>query len=303
MSRGQKANYAKYGYLFSLPFIVVFLIFTLYPTAYTALLGFTDSRGLGNINFNILPNPLENFKVVLGNPSFRAAFGNTFLIWIMNFIPQITLALLLAAWFTSRRNKIYGQNFFKIVFYMPNIITAASVAILFSVIFGFPIGPANSLLQMIGYEGAPYYFLNSRWASRLIVVFIQFWIWYGYTMIIFIAGMLGISPDLYEAADIDGASAIQQFFRVTLPNLKMVTLFILVTSLIGGLNVFDIPRLFNWGGPDSATTTVAVFIFNWAFTNRYLYSTAAAASMILFVVVAIISSILFFVLRDKRGAT
>ena len=82
----------------------------------------------------------------------------------------------------------------------------------------------------------------------------------------------------------------------------MVILFILVTSLIGGLNVFDIPRLFNMGGPDAATTTIAVFIFNWAFTNRYMYAMAAAASMILFVVVAIISSILFFALRDKEAA-
>ena len=293
-------SYAKYGYLFSIPFIVIFLIFTLYPTIYTAILGFTDSRGLGNINFNFLENPLENFRIVLGNESFINALWNTILVWVLNFIPQIGLALLLTAWFTSRRSKLRGVGLFKVVFYMPNIITAASVAILFSALFGHPIGPINSLLEMLGHDR--FNFLNSPWASRLILVFIQFWMWYGYTMIILIAGALGINPELYEAAEIDGATGVQSFFRITLPNLKMVILFVLVTSLIGGLNVFDVPRLFNWGGPNAATTTVAVFIFNWAFTNRYLYGLAAAASMILFVIVCVISAIMFFLLRDRDAA-
>jgi len=300
MKRRKAHSYAKYGYIFSIPFIVVFLIFTFYPTIYTALLGFTDSAGLGNINFNFLTeDPLQNYRAVLNNQSFRGALWNTILIWILNFIPQITLALLLTAWFTSRRTKIRGQGFFKVVFYMPNIITAASVAILFSALFGHPIGPINSLLQSIGYENAPYNFLNNQWASRLIVIFIQFWMWYGYTMIILIAGVLGISPELYEAAEIDGATSVQQFFRITIPNLKMVLLFICVTSLIGGLNMFDIPRLFNWGGPNSATTTVSVFIFNWAFQNRYLYALASAASMIVFALIAVAVAVLFILLRDK----
>ena len=121
-------------------------------------------------------------------------------------------------------------------------------------------------------------------------------------MIILIAGMLGISPELYEAADIDGATGAQQFFRITLPNLKMIILYVLVTSLIGGLNIFDIPRLFNNGGPDAATTSVAVFIYQWAFMNRYQYALAAAASMLLFVVVAILGLALFFALRDTDAA-
>ena len=292
-------SYAKYGYLFSIPFIVTFLIFSLYPTLYTALLGFTDSQGLMNINFNFLDDPWENFRLVLSNQAFRTALGNTFLIWILNFIPQITLALLLAAWFTSRRSKIRGTGFFKIVFYMPNIITAASVAILFQALFGHPIGPINGLLQMLGHENAPYFFLNNQWASRWILIFIQFWMWYGYTMIIFIAGMNGINPEMYEAAELDGATALQQFFQITLPNLKLVILFILVTSFIGGLNAFDVPRLFNWGGPDFATTTVAVLIFTWAFTGRHFFAVAAAGSMIVFIIIVFISAVLFFILRDR----
>ena len=105
-SKKHGINYAKYGYLFSIPFIVTFLIFSLYPTIYTAVLGFTDCKGLGNTDWHFLDNPFDNFKNVLDNPSFITSLKNTAVIWIINFIPQITIALLLTAWFTSKRNKI-----------------------------------------------------------------------------------------------------------------------------------------------------------------------------------------------------
>ena len=129
-------SYAKYGYLFSIPFVVIFLIFHLYPTINTAILGFTDCKGLGNTTWHFLQGDIfRNFKTVLASDTFRLALKNTLVLWIVNFIPQMCLALLLTAWFTSRRNKIRGQGFFKVVFYMPNIITAATVAILFNALF------------------------------------------------------------------------------------------------------------------------------------------------------------------------
>ena len=151
MKQRKGFSYARYGYLFSLPFIVAFCVFSLYPTIYTALLGFTDCKGLGNTNWHFLTDePFKNFVSVLQNPSFIKSLGNTVKLWIMNFIPQITLALLLTAWFTSHRHKLAGQGFFKVVFYMPNIITAASVAILFNALFGYPTGPVNDLLMTTG---------------------------------------------------------------------------------------------------------------------------------------------------------
>jgi len=294
-------SYSKYGYIFALPFFLAFMIFTFYPTLYTAILGFTDSQGLGGMqNFDFLEDRFANFRFVLENQSFRDAFFNTFRIWVLNFIPQIILALALAAWLTNNRLNIRGKGFFKIMFYMPNIITAASIAILFNSLFAFPISPVNSILQLLGRE--PVNFLTSPDLSRAIVIFIQFWIWYGYTMIILIAGINGISPDLYEAGEIDGATGMQAFFKITLPNLRMVMLFLMVTSLIGGLNVFDIPRLFNNGGPTSATTTLALFIYNWAFTGRYVYALASAASMIMFAVIAVLSAGMFFLFSDRDEA-
>lgn len=302
MKRRNGFSYAKYGYLFSIPFVVVFCLFSLYPTIYTAVLGFTDCKGLGNTDWNFLvEEPFKNFTTILKNPSFSTALKNTIKIWIMNFIPQMTLALLLTAWFTSRRNKLKGQGFFKVVFYMPNIITAASVAILFNALFGYPMGPANDFLLSTGLAESPFNFTISKTAAQWIVAFIQFWQWYGYTMIILISGVLGINPEIYEAAEIDGANDIQMFFRVTIPNLKTILLYTLITSMIGGLTMYDIPKLYSNGGPDNATLTANVFIFNQAFSGSYMYNRAAAASMIMFVIIAICSAFVFLLMRDKNA--
>ncbi|HRU97153.1 MAG TPA: sugar ABC transporter permease [Ruminococcus sp.] len=292
-------SYAKYGYLFSIPFVVAYLIFSLYPTIYTAVLGFTDCKGLGNKNWHILEHPFDNFKMVLSNDSFITSLKNTIAIWLMNFFPQIIIALLLTAWFTSHTNEIKGKGIFKVIFYMPNIITAATVAILFTALFGYPVGPVNDILVSTGIKDSAFYFLVDRKAARGIVAFIQFWMWYGNTMIVLISGVLGISPDIYEAADIDGANGIQTFFKITIPNLKTVLLYTLITSLVGGLNMYDIPKVFLNGGPDKATLTTSVFIYNQAFSGSYLYNRAAAASMIMFLIIAVCSAILFYIMRDK----
>lgn len=301
MKQRRTFSYAKYGYLFSIPFIVVFCIFNLYPTVYTAILGFTDCKGLGNTDWNFLVDePFKNFAQILKNPSFITSVKNTFKIWIMNFIPQISLALLLTAWFTSRRNTLKGQGFFKVVFYMPNIITAASIAILFNALFGYPMGPVNDLLVSSGLIDKAFAFTDNKFATQCIVAFIQFWQWYGYTLIILISGVLGINPEIYEAAELDGANDVQMFFQVTIPNLKTILLYTLITSMIGGLTMYDIPRLFNDGKPDNATLTATMFIHNQAFKGSYMYNRAAAASLLIFVIVAVCSAFVFLLMRDKK---
>ncbi len=294
-------SYAKYGYLFSIPFILAFLVFNLYPTLYTVLLGFTDSKGLGNITFHILKDdPWKNFRAIMQAPTFRQSLKNTSVLWTLNFIPQITLALILTAWFTSRRNKIKGQGFFKVVFYMPNIITAASVAVLFNALFGYPKGPVNDLLISMGVRDSATYFMNSASTTRWIVAFIQFWMWYGYTMIILVSGVLGINPEIYEAAEIDGANDRQIFFRITIPNLRTILTYTLITSLIGGLSMYDIPKMLNNGNPNNSTLTATMFIYNQSFQGSYMYARGAAASMILFLIIAALSAVVFFLMRDRK---
>ncbi len=300
--RRKSVSYAKYGYIFSIPFVLAFLIFNLYPTLYTAVIGFTDFKGLGKTTFKFLENPFQNFETILKNPSFQESLSNTAILWIINFIPQILLALLLTAWFTSNRRKIKGQGLFKVLFYMPNIITQATIAILFSSLFGYPMSPANDFFMTLGLSDAPINFLIQGWTARGIVSFIQFWMWYGYTMIVLISGVLGMNPELFEAADIDGATGAQTFFFVTIPNLRTILLYTLITSLIGGLQMFDIPRLFLNGGPDGKTLTTSLFIYNQAFSGSYLYNRASAASMIMFLIICILSAFIFFVMRDKEAA-
>lgn len=159
--------------------------------------------------------------------------------------------------------------------------------------------PMNDLVMSLGISDKPIQFLISKNVARAIVIFIQFWMWYGYTMVVLTSGILGISPEIFEAAEVDGANRWQTFWYVTIPNIKTILLFTLVTSLIGGLNMFDIPKLFMLGGPDNATTTTSVFIYNQAFSGSYMYNRAAAASMIMFVIIVVLSSVMFWFLRDK----
>lgn len=305
MSRKNRkgVSYAKYGYLFSLPFIIAFLIFSLYPTLYTAFIGFTNMKGLIPGNVQVLDNPFQNFiDLLTDNPLFVKSLFNTGLIWVLNFVPQIVLALLLAAWFTNQRLKVRGQGVFKVLLYMPNIITAGTIAVLFNVLFAYPMGPVNSFFEMMGWVEAPVNFLQDKTTARGLVAFIQFWQWYGNTMIVLIAGIAGINPTLFESAQIDGANGYQIFFKITLPSLKTIMLFVLVTSMIGGLQMFDIPQLFTLGNPDNSTITTSVFIYRQAFSGSYMYNNAAAASMIMFVIATILAAILFFVMRDRDAA-
>ena len=304
MKQNKSFSYAKYGYLFSIPFIVVYAIFSFYPTLNTAILGFTDAKGMMSLtSWNFLPAEdfFKNFVQIFKNPMFMIAFKNTVLLWTLNFIPQIALALLLTAWFTSRRNELRAQGFFKVVFYMPNIITAASIALLYNKLFAYPIGPVNSLLQALHIVDEPINFLVKTGATRGIIAFIQFWMWYGYTMIILISGVLGINPDLYEAAELDGATNSQMFWKITIPNLKTILLYTMITSMIGGLNMYDIPQLFNKGNPANSTLTVNMYIYNQAFSGSYQYARAAAASMVMFVIIAIASVLVFLLFNDEDG--
>ena len=304
MKNNKSFSYAKYGYLFSIPFVVVYAIFSLYPTLNTAILGFTDSKGMtGLTQWNFLPKEkiFNNFIQLFKNPMFMMSFKNTLILWVVNFIPQICLALLLTAWFTSRRNELRAQGLFKVVFYMPNIITAASIAILYNKLFAYPIGPVNSLLQSLHIIDEPINFINKVGPTRGIISFIQFWMWYGYTMIILISGVLGINPDLYEAAELDGASNSQMFWKITIPNLKTILLYTMITSMIGGLNMYDIPQLFNKGNPANSTLTTNMYIYNQAFSGSYMYARAAAASMVMFIIIAIASVLVFLAFNDDEG--
>ncbi len=304
-------EYGRYGLYFIIPFFLVFIIFQLWPLIYTMGLGFCENYTDSMFNKEIGPtfNGLQNLKEVLISKEgvwfdtyTCQSIATTLILWIMGFVPQMLFALLLAVWFTDTKVKLKGQGAYKVMIFMPNIITTATVAVLFYSLFNFPKGPINQILVQIGWLEAPFRFLQTKWATRGVIAFINFWMWYGNTMIILTAGVLGISPALFEAARVDGATSFQIFKKITLPLLKPIMLFTLVNSAIGGLQMFDIPKLLTTSGmgdPDFTTRTITMFIRQTAFTGARQMGKASASSIVLFVVTLFFSLLLFYVMRDK----
>ena len=296
-------SYDKYGYLFVAPFFITFLIFQLYPIFFTFRTSLTDASGWSKVLDNSIIG-FENYVKLFTFDSevsrfFWQAFGNTVVIWIFNFVPQIGMALILASWFTDTHLKLRCQGAFKVLIFMPNIITAATIAMLFFSFFNFPIAPINTLLQQFGLLSSPFEFFRSTTASRGLISLIQWWMWYGNTMIIMIAGMLGINPVLFEAALVDGCTSRQVFWKITMPLIKPILLYNLVTSLVGGLTMFDIPHLMTQGNPNYTTNTVARFIYQQGFETPNNFNIARAASVVLFIIIVICSLILALLMRDR----
>lgn len=316
--KNKTVEYGKYGYLFIAPFFIVYAAFQLYPLIYTVWLSFVENyyRGLTQVGPSFVG--LKNYLSVLINTdsSYAVQEGakfldtmtimsikNTLVMWILNFIPQILLSLLLASWFTDTIVKLKGQGAFKVIMFMPNIITASTIAVLFYSLFNNN-GPITVLLRDLHIIGEKYDFMESKGATIGFIAFMQFWMWYGNTMIVLIAGILGINPSLYEAAMVDGANSRQTFASITLPLLKPIIQFTLVTSAIGGLQMYDIPALFNVSGtgealPAYASQTITMYIRKLGFTTKDM-GKSAAASMILFFVTLVISLLFFALTRDRE---
>ena len=295
-------NYDRYGYIFIAPFFIVFLIFQLYPIFFTFRTSMTDAVGWNKILNNSIIG-FQNYKTLFTanevSRLFWQSFGNTIIMWLFNFVPQIAMALILASWFTDQHLHLHCQGAFKVLIYMPNIITAATIAMLFFSLFSYPIGPVNTLMQNLGIVNMPFEYFRSVAASRGLISFIQWWMWYGNTMIIMIAGISGINPSLFEAAMVDGCTSRQTFWKITLPLIRPILLYNLVTSLVGGFTMFDIPHLMTQGNPNNTTNTVARFIYTQGFTGSRNFNMASAPSVPLFIIIVICSLVLNMLMKDR----
>ncbi len=308
----RSVSYAKYGYFFILPFFVVYCFFQLWPLINTFALSvhgngkaLDEFIGLGNYEALLFGTGMGRSSSAIQETFFQT-LGNTFIVWIGNFIPQIAISLALAVWFTDAKLKIPGKGFFKVIMYMPNIITAASVAALFLKLFDdSKYGVVNHLLLDWGAISEPIKFITGEWQSRGMIMFIQAWMWFGNTMIMLMSGIMGLNPSLFEAANIDGASSGQVFRKITLPLLRPIMLYTLITSMIGGLQMFDIPYMYTKGTQrNEFTKTVAVFIYE-HFREKMPnpnYGFSGAASIILFIITIGLGSITFYMNRDKEAA-
>lgn len=292
--RNYRVKQGRYGYLFVAPFLVAFLVFGLYPVIYTIYLSFQKWDGLAAIK----PIGWKNFIRLLSDKVFYLSLWNSLRIWIINFIPQMLTALILSAIFTF--NKIKGMGFFRAAFYLPNLITAASIGLLFNLLFNGDKSVVNYILVGLNIPGAPFQFFNSEVFTSSLVSYIQWWMWFGYTTVIIMAGITTIDTNVYDAALVDGATKTQTYIHVTLPLIKPTLVYLTITSLIGGMQLFDVPATLSNGNgdPRKAVLTTSMYLYNQGFKNHN-YGYAAAISTGLFVIIGILSIFSFKAMKKK----
>ncbi|MCR5637554.1 MAG: sugar ABC transporter permease [Lachnospiraceae bacterium] len=300
--KGNIVRYNRWGYYFLIPFVVVYLLFSFVPlirTFYNSLFENYKS-GLNQIGPNFVG--FKNFVDIFKNGDMLKYFKNTLVMWIIGFIPQIFFSLLLGAWFTDPSLKLKCQRFFKTVIYLPNLIMASAFAMLFFTLFaGNENGPINGLLISLGIIDKPFAFFKNVVAVRSLVGFMNFIMWFGNTTILLMAGMMGIDPSLFEAAEVDGATSTQVFFRITLPLLRPILVYVLMTSLIGGLQMFDVPQVLTdgTGDPNRSAMTLIMYL------NRHIaisknWGMGGALSVVLFILTGILSFIVYKVSNGKK---
>lgn len=301
-------SYAKWGYIFIAPFFIAFIIFQLIPLISTFYNSFFENYRIGLMQVG--PNfvGFNNYATIITNGDLPKFALNTVVIWIIGFIPQILVSMLLAVWFTSYRLKLKCQPFFKTVIYMPNLIMASAFAMLFFMLFS-PMGPINQLLTVRGIIDTPILFFDIAVTTRGIIGFMNFLMWFGNTTILLMAGIMGIDHNLFESAQIDGAKPLQVFFKVTLPLLMPILVYVLITSLIGGIQMFDVPQVLTkgLGTPDRTSMTLIMYL------NRLLtskdFGLSGAVSVMIFIVTGALSIFVYRSLmknyripKEKGGA-
>lgn len=245
---------------------------------------------------------MENYVELL--KSDMLLYGaNTMILWLIGFIPQIVIALVLAAWFTDTRLKIHKLQFFKVVIYLPNLIMASAFALLFFTMFSTG-GPINSILLNLKLIEAPIDFMGTVFGTRSLVGFMNFLMWFGNTTIMLMAAIMGISTEVFEASDLDGCNRIQRFFYVTLPQIRPILAYTLITSIIGGLQMFDVPQILTngKGNPDRTSMTLIMFLNNHLKSKNY--GMAGALSVYLFIISGILCAIVYKMTngQDEDGA-
>lgn len=294
-----KVDKGKYGIYFVIPYFVTFLLFSLYPVIYTLIISLKKWDGM-SVNQTFVG--VKNYVTLIHDALFYQSIVNTLIMWICGVVPQMIFALLLAVLFNSVK-KIKGKEFFRAAMYLPNLITPSAVAVLFVFLFDWQTGAVNKILLNLHVINEPINWLLSEYASRGIMSLVSWWMWFGYSTIIFGAGLNNIPAELYESASIDGATPWQSFKSVTMPLLKPTVLFAAVTSLIGGMQTFEIPYVMTGGqgGPNNKTLTVVMYLYNTAFQNSN-YGYGAAIGYGLFILILVFSIITFkFINRNTES--
>lgn len=291
IKRKHKLDKGKYGLFFLIPYFVVYIIFGLYPIIYSLIISFEKWDGMSPDATFI---GLKNYTNLLHDPLFFQSIQNTMIMWGFTIVPQLIFGIVLAVLFNNAKFK--GKEVFRAIYYLPNLITPAAVAVLFAFLFDWQTGAVNNILLSFHLISKPINWFLSANSSRGIMSLIGWWMWFGYSMIIFSAGLKNIPFELYESATIDGATAWQSFKSISVPLLRPTILYVGITSLIGGLQTFDIPYVMTSGagGPDNKTITMVMYLYNTAFQNQnYGYGSAIGYGLFMIILVFSIISYKF----------
>jgi cellobiose transport system permease protein len=281
-------------YLYVAPFFVVFGVVGLFPLLYTSYLSLFDYELLDDSGTFV---GLANYAALLADDRFWTALVNTISIFLLSTGPQLVIAVLLAALLNTRLRAPTG---WRISVLLPYVASLVALGIIFANLFGPNYGLVNGILETFGLERIDWQ--SNRFASHVAIALMVNWRWTGYNALIVLAAMKAIPRDLYEAAAIDGAGAVRRFVSVTLPMLRPTLIFVVVTSTIGGLQIFTEPKLFdsmpgsNNGGPSNQFQTITLYMYQTAFEGHHL-GYASAIAWALFLVIIVIAVVNFLLVR------
>jgi cellobiose transport system permease protein len=286
-------------YLFVSPYFILFAIFGLFPLCYTFWVSLHDWPLLGEHSWV----GLRNYRDLVADEHFRNALVNTLGMFVLATIPQILIALALAA--LLDRN-LRGRTWWRLGILLPTVTSVAAVGIIFAMIFARDTGLVNYLLELVGVDERINWKAH-KWSSWLAISVMVDWRWTGYNALILLAALQAVPKDLYEAAEVDGASKLRQFWSITIPMLRPTLFFVVIIATIGGIQLFTEPLLFSsgsgamLGGTTRQFQTAAMYLIENGFT-RFEYGYASAIAWLLFVVIAVVSAINLLLLRRIRGA-
>jgi multiple sugar transport system permease protein len=272
------------AWLFISPIVLGILIFQFYPTLFSFYVSFTRWNLLSPPKWVGVSNYVELFTT---DRFFKKAMTNTATYAFWTVIPGLVLGLLFAVLLNQ---EIRGKYLYRAIYFVPVVAPTVAVALLWSLLYEPNFGVFNGLLRLFGIQG-PNWLGSTTWAMRS-VIFEAIWSGLGFTILIFLAGLQGISQEYYEAAEIDGANGLQKLFFITIPLLSPTTFFLLVTGVIGAFQVFDIPFVLTHGGPANATQMIVLYLYNNAFTFQKM-GLASAVALIVFLVIITLTLINF----------
>ena len=282
MKLSRQAKIDLTGYAFILPNLSGFLIFTLFPVIFSLLISFTDwdyTKGFGNWNFI----GLSNFIEMWSDEWFRASLINT-IVFAVTVVPVTVFSALIFAVIIDRY--CYAKLPIKLAMFMPYISNIVAVATVWIMMYS-PWGPFTLLIKALGVENPPQWLGDPDWALIAIII-MTIWSGVGYSVMIYTSSIQGLPQDIYEAAEMDGANPVVQFFKITIPMLSPTTFFLVITSFISSFQVFGQIQIMTRGGPGTSTHVLVYYIYTSAFTF-YRMGYAASISWILFIILFIVT--------------